>query len=285
MISLKHRIEYAGLVAVFGLFRLLPLDVASWLGGRLARTIGPFLGAHRTAEKNLQEVMPDMTATKRKRVLRDMWDNLGRVAAEMPHVASGALRARTTLHGGEHITAHGQVLFFSAHLGNWETQPIYLSCGGSSKLTIVYRAANNPLVDAVINRIRASQATSLAPKGHKGAISLVRAIKGGHSIAMLVDQKMNDGISVPFFGRPAMTAPAIAEFALRYNLPILSTHAVRKKGCYFEVIVGPPLTFEKTGDQERDVLAIMTQINIAIESWIREHPEQWFWVHKRWPKA
>ena len=104
-------------------------------------------------------------------------------------------------------------------------------------------------------------------------------------MAMLIDQKMNDGIAVPFFGRDAMTAPAIAEFALRYDMPLIPVRAVRTKDCHFEVTIYPPLAYEKTGDDEKDILAIMTQINAQLESWIREYPEQWFWVHKRWPNG
>src|SRR5207253_2644034 len=107
--------------------------------------------------------------------------------------------------------------------------------------------------------------------------------KNGQSLAMLIDQKMNDGIAVPFFGRDAMTAPAIAEFALRYNLELIPARVVRTKGCHFEATIFPPMAYEKTGDEEKDVLTIMTAINAILETWIREHPEQWFWVHKRWP--
>jgi KDO2-lipid IV(A) lauroyltransferase len=114
---------------------------------------------------------------------------------------------------------------------------------------------------------------------------MVRAIKGGHTLAMLIDQKMNEGIAVPFFGRDAMTAPAIAELALRYDMPIIPARVFRTKGCHFDARAYPPLVIEKTGDMEKDVLAIMTQINAQMEAWVREKPEQWFWVHQRWPKV
>ena len=91
------------------------------------------------------------------------------------------------------------------------------------------------------------------------------------------------GFAVPFFGRPAMTAPAIAELALRYDMPIIPARVMRTHGCHFEATAYPPLVYEKTGDTARDTLAIMTQINALLESWIREYPAQWFWVHKRWP--
>lgn len=285
MKSIQHFIEFILFRLLFAALRILPIDMASSIGGWLGRCIGPLFGAHKVANKNLQMAFPELDKKSREKLLSRIWDNLGRVAGELPHVPSGRLFARCTIHGAEHLTAYGsQVLFFSGHLGNWEVLPASL-CYKGNKLTVVYRSANNPYVDKVINNIRITQTTSLAAKGVRGAVSLVRGIKGGHSIAMLVDQKMNDGISVPFFGRDAMTAPAIAEFALRYDLPIIPTRPVRKKGCHFDVFIYPPLEFEKTGDIKADSLVIMTKINALLESWIREYPEQWFWVHKRWPKA
>jgi Kdo2-lipid IVA lauroyltransferase/acyltransferase len=118
----------------------------------------------------------------------------------------------------------------------------------------------------------------------QGAVKIARAIKNNEAIAMLVDQKMNDGIPVPFFGLTAMTAPAIAELALRYDAPIIPARVIRIKGANFETIIYPPLVYTKTGDKGKDVYNIMLTINQMLESWIREHPEQWFWVHKRWPK-
>ncbi|MDE3060139.1 MAG: lauroyl acyltransferase [Pseudomonadota bacterium] len=280
----KYLIETAGLAWLFAIFRMLPLDAASWVGGFLMRAIGPLLPAHRTAANNLSLAFPAMPAQEKRRLLAAMWDNLGRTAAELPHLSGEALHRRVTLHGTENIPAEGRpTIFFSGHLGNWElTYPLAHHRG--LPVTLIYRKANNPYVDKIITRIRATQSTDMLPKGPGGSIKLARTIKSGRSLAMLVDQKMNDGISVPFFGRNAMTAPAIAEFALRYGMPLIPVRVVRVRGCHFEAFVYPPLHYEKTGDEARDVLAIMTQINALLESWIREHPEQWFWVHKRWPR-
>jgi KDO2-lipid IV(A) lauroyltransferase len=284
MRPLKNRLEFIALCLLFIAFRSLPLDMASGIGGFMARSVGPFLRAHKTAIANLSAIYPNMDKEKKRKLLMSMWDNLGRVAAELPHLPGKTLFERITIHGLENLPKQGeQVLFFSGHIGNWELlSPTAFRNG--TVLSGIYRKANNPLVDAMITRIRATQATDLFPKGPSGAVKFVRSIKAGHSIAMLIDQKMNDGISVPFFKKPAMTAPAIAEFALRYNMPIVPARVIRTQGSHFAATIYPPLVFEKTGDQQKDVLAIMTQINQTLESWISEHPEQWFWVHKRWPK-
>ena len=102
---------------------------------------------------------------------------------------------------------------------------------------------------------------------------------------MLVDQKMNDGIAVPFFGRDAMTAPAIAELSMRYKCPIIPVRVERTKGAYFKVTVYPPLNNDTHTDKNTDSKIIMTKINELLESWIEERPEQWLWIHKRWPNS
>lgn len=282
MKKLRHVLEVIGLWLVFGLFRLLPLDAASWLGGFLARHIGPLLSAQQTAKKNLAMVFPEKSADERNRILYDMWDNLGRTAAEFARVPTGQLLTRLTLSGTEHIPSPDKpVLFISGHIGNWElTYPVLYQRG--IPIALAYRQANNPLADRVICGLRAAYSSAQFPKGPTGSIRLLRALKNGQSLAMLIDQKMNDGIPVPFFGRVAMTAPAVAQFALRYNMPIFAVRTVRKKGAQFDWFI-EPLTHEKTGDMEKDVLAIMTAINALLEKWIREYPAQWFWVHKRWP--
>ena len=151
-------------------------------------------------------------------------------------------------------------------------------------LSIVYRHTNNPYVDALIAKVRKDNTNELIAKGLRGGMKILGALKRGGSVAMLVDQKQNNGIAVPFFGRDAMSSPAIAEIALKYNIPIIPARIIRSKGARFQSIIYPPLVFEKTGDHKADVLMLMTLINQTLEGWIREHPEQWFWVHKRWPK-
>jgi KDO2-lipid IV(A) lauroyltransferase len=100
---------------------------------------------------------------------------------------------------------------------------------------------------------------------------------------MLVDQKMNDGITVPFFGRPAMTAPAIARLGLRFQCPLLPIRVERLQGARFRLTVLPALDIVDTGDAAADVLSTMTRVNAVIESWVRARPEQWLWLHRRWP--
>ena len=280
---LQHVVEASLLRALFAFLRALPLDSASALGGFLGRRIGPFFSAHKTALRNLVRVFPEKPEAWRREIRERMWENLGRVAAELPHLPGQVLINRLVIRGEEHLPKTGEsALFFSGHLGNWELLPSIPHYRGVP-ITLVYRHANNPLVDKIIAGIRAVHSDNMIAKGPRGAFKLAKALKRKESICMLVDQKMNDGISVPFFGKPAMTAPAIAQLALHYDMPIIPARVVRTGGAHFEVTIDPPVAFEKTGDKDADQRAIMTTINARIETWIREHPEQWFWVHKRWP--
>ena len=172
-------------------------------------------------------------------------------------------------------------IFVGAHLGNWELAP-KIGKDNGVPMVLIYRHANNPYVDALLYRLRRAGYEGLFPKGVVGAAKLIKALKQGNSIAMLVDQKMNDGIAVPFFGHPAMTAPATAQLAMKYRVSIIMARVVRSGGAHFKAQVMPPLDLMTSGDAKQDALAIMTQVNRQLEQWIREHPEQWFWVHKRW---
>jgi KDO2-lipid IV(A) lauroyltransferase len=151
---------------------------------------------------------------------------------------------------------------------------------GESLLS-VYRAANNAAVNRVLRRtLRTRQAV---PKGAGGGRDLVRHLRDGGHVGMLVDQKLNDGIAVPFFGRDAMTAPALARLARHFHAPILPVRVERLVGAHFRFTVMPRLAVAETGDGTADVLATMTRVNGMIEGWIRDRPEQWLWLHKRWP--
>ena len=103
-------------------------------------------------------------------------------------------------------------------------------------------------------------------------------------IGMLCDQKMREGMWVPFFGYPAQTATAMATMALKMDVPIFPSYAIRLKGAKYRCVIDSPLEYEKTGDREKDILTIMTKINALFEIWIRQNPEQWLWIHHRWPK-
>ena len=219
-----------------------------------------------------------------------MWDNLGRVVAEYPHLGEINVyeaQGRVEVSGGENVDLlreDGQAgIFFSAHIANWEIASLGATQRGLP-LDRIYREANNRLTEWLYKRGRVAVEGTLIPKGPSGARALLKSLKDGKHLGMLVDQKMNDGIPVPFFGRDVMTAPALAELALRYDCPVVPARVERLKGARFRLMILPPLDLIRTGDRKADVAANMAKVNALLEQWIRDTPEQWLWLHNRWPE-
>jgi KDO2-lipid IV(A) lauroyltransferase len=287
-IAWTYRVE--AWVAAVGMraVAVLPLDRASALGGALARWIGPHLGISKRARLNLEAALPELDSAQVNAIVRGMWDNLGRVAFEYPHLRRIRVFAgdgRVEVHGVENLeralAAKRRVVMFSGHLGNWEIAAL---AAGQFGLDIaqVYRAANNPLIDRMLARLRGNLG-ELIPKGAIASRRAIAALRRGGHLSLLADQKLNDGIAVSFFGRNAMTAPALAMLALRFDCDVLPVRVERVSGARFRLTVYPKLALPDNGDRDADTLALMTSVNRTLETWIRERPEQWFWLHRRWP--
>jgi Kdo2-lipid IVA lauroyltransferase/acyltransferase len=282
---LRHVAEAAGLLLFWTLARALPIDWASAMGGWLARLVGPRLPVTKRAARNLARAMPALTEAEIKRIVRAMWDNLGRVAAEQPHVGGARMAERIEVVGEEHLLAAGDparpTFLLSGHLANWEILTVVPRSRGIP-LTAVYRRPNNPIVHWLLMRLR-GEVAGLLPKGAEGARGTIKLLREGGNPGLLVDQKMNDGIAVPFFGRDAMTVTAPAELALRYKAAIVLARMERLGGAHFRLTLLPPLAIPEAASREAAVRQIMTRVNAQLEAWIRERPEQWLWLHRRWP--
>jgi KDO2-lipid IV(A) lauroyltransferase len=285
---LQDLVEGTGAWLLFGLFRTLPLDRASAFGGFLARNIGPHLGISNRARENLRRAMPELEPAQIERITRGMWDNLGRVLAEYPHLSQFQVfdaGGRVEIEGLDDLLGKRsegkRYIFFSAHYGNWEIAARAASQAGLA-IARVYRTANNPMVERLLSRMRGGEA-ELIPKGSLGARRAIGWLQSGKHLSMLVDQKMNDGIPVPFFGRRAMTAAAVARLALRFDATVVPVRVLRLKGTHFRLTAERPLALTRSGDRTADTLALLTKVNETVERWVREHPEQWLWVHRRWP--
>ena len=283
-------IEAALLFLIFGLFRLVPIDPASAAGGAIARTIGPRLRISRRARKNLRAAFPEKDDAEINRIVRGMWENFGRVFAEYPHLANLDLYNgdRVEVIGAENIDllrddgAPG--IFFSAHLGNWEVCSLSAAQRGC-EITQIYRPVNNRIADHLLRYARRTATKTMLPKGRQAARGALELLRGGGHLALLVDQKMNEGLPIPFFGRDAMTAPALAALALKFRCPVIPARCERLKGARFRMWLYPPMALPDTGATQADVVETMTRVNRIIEGWIRDHPEQWLWLHRRWPDS
>ncbi len=289
----SHRCEATLIRGAIGALRRLGPVRSSNLGGWVARTLGPRFMVSRVADRNLRHALPELTEAERCKIIRAMWDNLGRTSAELPHLS---VLFRTCegpgweIEGEEHIErlkgANVPVIFFSGHFGNWE-MILPIAAGLGLTVSGFYRAASNAHVDVMIQSLRQralGPRVSMFRKGAEGARAALLHLQHGGSLGLLVDQKMNDGIAVPFFGRAAMTAPALAQFALRFGFPIVPVRIVRLGPARLRMICEPPLAVTLTGCRTTDMYAILLAVNATLERWIRADPASWLWLHRRWPK-
>ncbi len=289
-----HRIEFFAARLFLRIFRLLSPATASNLGGLIARQIGSRLPVSRRADVNLRAALPELDDAARRAVTFGVWDNLGRVCAEFPHLSTMKQTASGPgfeIEGGAHLAAiaarGGPALFVTLHQANWEILPVALAHFGI-ELGFIYRAAANRAVDQLILDLRAEALgvrPKMFPKGASGARGAYAHLARGGYLCMLVDQKLNDGIEVPFFGMNAMTAPAVAAFALKFRCPIIPIHVERLGPARLRIAAEAPLTLPATGDRAADIKTIMIEVNNRLESWIRARPAEWLWLHRRWPKA
>jgi Kdo2-lipid IVA lauroyltransferase/acyltransferase len=292
-LSLAQKLRYGAEAALFlafmGFFRLIGLDAASAVGGFIGRNIFALTRVTARARENLSLALPEKTPAEREAIIRVMWDNLGRVVAEYAHLD------KFDIHGPdprirvenmaeiEKIRGQG-VLILSGHFANWEMMPIVgfrLGLDGA----IVYRPPNNPYVDRYISRARAKKGYAEQISKHNGVRRIFTLLRGGKAILLLADQKTNEGIPAPFFGRDAMTTPAPAALALKLKVPVLFASNKRLSGARFAVTVHAPLEFTPSGDEDADMRAMTAAINLRLEEMVRADPAQWLWIHRRWPTA
>ena len=288
--TVRYPVEFVGMVFFCALFRLMPLDWASGIGGFLGRKIGPKLKVSWVARYNLMKAFPEKSVAEIDAIVVGMWDNLVRTFVEYPH-----LRRLCTHYDGriefvdyeksEQMRDDGKAgILFSAHIGNWEIASV-LGCKLKMPLHRVYRKANNPYVEWAFRWFRLKIKGDMVEKGASGFRQIVSEMRKGGHFALLIDQKMNEGIWVDFFGFPVKTTPSLARLVLKYGYPALPMRCERLNGAHFRLTPEPLLTIEKTGDTDKDVHAYMTKANKIVENWIRQKPEQWLWVHKRWPDS
>ena len=287
-ITFGHRVEALGYDIVTGLLRLLPFAWVSAAGGALLRLIGPLTSKHRVAETNLRTAFPDANDADIRRLPREHSDNPGRTFAEFSltdRMRAFEPDARVSVEGLEHYEANVPAILISGHFANWEVMATVLT-QSPHPVRVTYRKINNPLIDRRVREQREAYGTQfLVQKStHRGGRELFEALRSGESIAILNDQKFNTGLSLPFFGVPAMTAQGAVRLAMKTKRPVLPMSVTRDRA-RFHVRFHPPLEWERVGERDADVEAGVRAINAFIEARIREAPAQWFWVHRRWPRA
>jgi KDO2-lipid IV(A) lauroyltransferase len=290
--KLRYGAEATAFLVFMGFFRILGLDRASAVGGFIGRNIFARTRLTSRARENLKTAFPEKPAAEIETIITSMWDNLGRTVAEYAHLdkfkASNKPGARLFVTGDTisdaEVAKDSGTLFLSGHIANWELLPIAAAQWGYQG-AVVYRPPNNPYVDRFISRQRALLGPKEQISKHFGTRRIFTLLRAGQAIFMLVDQKTNEGIPAPFFGRDAMTTPVPAALALKMGARIVLASNRRLGGARFHITVHAPLAFTPSGDHERDVRDLTFAINARMEEMVRADPGQWLWIHRRWPTS
>jgi KDO2-lipid IV(A) lauroyltransferase len=262
------------------------------VGGAIMRTIGPWLPEHRIGRANLRAAFPEKTDAEIEQILRGVWDNLGRVGAEiahLDHICSGDRYKRTFIdYGPDNIERFLRVkddgkpaVIFAAHLANWELPAVIAASDGMDSVVLYRRPNLGAIADAVI-ALRRGIMGDLVASSMGAPVTLARALEQGRHVAMLVDQHYGRGVEVTFFGRKCMANPLIAMLAREIECPIHGTRVIRLPGNRFAGEISPEVAPVRDADGRIEVAGTMQAITAVVESWVREHPEQWLWLHRRW---
>jgi Kdo2-lipid IVA lauroyltransferase/acyltransferase len=284
------------LLGMYNLVRNWDPDRTARAAGRLMRTIGPWLGKyHRNARANLKAAFPDKSDREIDLILRGAWDNFGQVFAEYafldrlwdydpsaPTAQRIVIDAATADRLIQARNSGRPGLAFGAHLANWELPPALGPAFGISYATL-YRAHGSHEIADYILKLRARIMGSLIPDSFGAAARIMAALQRGTSVGMLVDQPVPGGIDVLFFGRKCKVNPTLAWFARRFDCPIYGARAVRLPGRRVRIELTEMLQPPRDSEGKIDVAATMQMIISIVEGWVREYPEQWLWMHRRWP--
>ena len=278
------------------------LHLARWAGGNtlthfagwLMRTIGPMLPEHRIGRANLAAAYPDKSAAEIEHILRGVWDNLGRVAAEFASLDRlwdndpanpGRGRVDYTAEVGaryDRLRDDGKpALIFAAHLANWEI-PALAAAAHGLQAAILYRRPNIGDVDRRVRELRATSMGTLIPTGGLAPVKAAEALSQGLHVGMLVDQYTWQGVEVTFFGRRTKVNSLIARLARHVDCPIHGARTIRLPNGRFRMDLTEAIEPVRDVAGEIDVAGTMQRITDVVEGWVREHPEQWLWLHRRW---
>jgi Kdo2-lipid IVA lauroyltransferase/acyltransferase len=270
-----------------------PIKTAN-LFGRVARSIGPLMREQKIGRANLTAAFPEKSPTEIEAILAGVWDNLGRVGAEFAHLD----------HIWEHDPARSEdsrieigprsyelfrqlrhdgkpALIFASHLANWEL-PALAAVAHGLDTAILYRRPNIAAADRIIQDLRAVKMGTLIPAGRDAPLKLAEALKNGQHVGMLVDQYVTNGVEVTFFGRKTRANPMLARLLRQIECPVHGVRIVRLPGNRFRGELSEEVKPLRDATGQIDIQGTMQAVTSMIEGWIREYPDQWLWLHRRW---
>ncbi len=286
MKHVRYFIEATVLYILFISFKMLPPETASSIGGWIGRQIGPKLATSRKAHRHISMAIPDKTEEEKAKIIKGMWDNLGRVIAEYPHLERISKDYTEIEDLGQlhiHLKNDHPIIFIGGHLANWEVNGAATLTQLKHPIHLTYRAPNNPWVAKLLDKARTLNGRLKAyPKSRQSGRIILQALKNAESLGILIDQKYNEGIEAKFFSLPAMTNPVFVQLSQKHNCPLIPVRGERIKGCRFKLTSYPPLTLFDDEGAPRATESVIADAHALLETWIIERPEQWLWLHRRW---
>ena len=278
-------LEYIGVLLIYILYKILPINWSIKFSSFLFITFGMFSSANKTAINNCKHVFPDLEEKEIRRIIKKSWNNLGITICELLRLSEifdkKKIKYKKLENIHDCIKNNKQAIFISIHQSNWEVlvpslDRIGIGIGG------IYRHINNVFIDKLILNIRRNSLVSkksfYTPKGKKSAKDIVDAINNSLSIVLLIDQKDSSGEEVMFFNKKVMTQTGFLKMARKYKLPIIPIKNKRIENGNIELTFLKPLYHD---DLKINDVQMMEKIHIKIEEWIKSEPSQWFWQHKR----
>jgi KDO2-lipid IV(A) lauroyltransferase len=282
-------------IAMLRAARAFDPDKTAKLFGRASRFIGRRLREDRIGRENLKAAFPEKSPGEIERILEGVWDNLGRIGAEFAHLDhiwdydpdhpdkdSRVEFTQRTKELFDQIRDDGKpALIFACHLGNWEL-PALAAVAHGLDAAILFRRPNSEAADRAIERTRAINMGTLIPAGRDAPLRLAQALQEGKHVAMLVDQYLTNGVEITFFGRKTTANPMLARLRRQVDCPIHGTRIIRLPNNRFRAELSEEVkpVFDAAG--QIDVQGTMQAVTNVVEGWVREYPEQWLWLHRRW---
>ena len=277
---------------VFKLLRLIPMESAARIFERFARWLGPKLKRHQVAMDNLALAFPEKSTEERERIASDSWAQIARTLLEYGYLdvifdleeESKDSERIEIINGDQFLKLRDDglpAILFTGHMGNFELLPMVAAKFGL-EIQSLFRQPNNKHAASRVADARKELGKNLIASREGASFQLMSALDRGDHVGLLVDQKFRRGIMVPFFGHDAPSNPLLAKLARRYDCPVHGARTVRLPNGRFRLEITEELVLPRTQDGDIDIKGTTALVNSVVEGWVREYPEQWLWIHRRW---
>ena len=282
---IKYFLQFLFVIIFFSLFKILGLNISSSLGGKLFEKIGPLFRSKKLIHSNLKKAFPDISLDNLNRITKMMWNNYGRVFAEYMFIKKfreDRSNKNIIIEGQEILEdikkKNKSVVFISGHLSNFELMAMHIEKSGI-KLSAIYRPLNNIFLNKIMERIRKKYICKYQiKKGIGGMKKLMHLKKLNYSTALMIDQRVSQGIRSDFFNQKALTTTIPAQLVKKFKIPIVPIFIERINNINFKIVIKNPITF----DNEETTKTITDKLNLVLEKMISYKPELWIWSHNRW---